>query len=181
MTILSEKEFTLINRIGNNNSELTQRQIAQHTGFSLGLTNLILRRLAKKGYVKVKQLTHKKMRYILTSKGMIEKTKKSYGYICKVIKEMQYIKNVIIELLRAEYQKGNKVFGILGNGELAGLVELCSDNFPDIKTIRIDSNNFYNTHKDEVNIMLDCQDFPDKGIAKDIKSINLIDYIAALK
>ena len=96
MSMLTEKELRIIDRIGDNGGKITQRQIASHTGFSLGLTNLILKKLAKTGYVKVKQLNSKKIHYILTSKGMIEKTQKSYRYIFKTINNIKYLKEILL-------------------------------------------------------------------------------------
>ena len=177
MPALSEKEFTVIDRIGNNGSELTQCQIAQHAGLSLGLTNLILKKLTRKGYIKITHLTPKKMHYILTRKGMIEKAEKSYRYVCRTVREMRRIEGVVSEVLKAEYLKGIRVLGIIGDGELEEVIYLCSRDIQGLEAIRLnqfDSDN----NTDGVDIILDCRKKPrEQGNNIKNKTINMIDYI----
>jgi len=54
---------------------LTQRDLAQRLGVALGLTNLYLRRLATKGFIKIaefpnKPVARKRLRYLLTPTGI---------------------------------------------------------------------------------------------------------------
>src|SRR5262249_61580513 len=65
---------------------LTQRALAQRLGVALGLTNLYLKRLAKKGAIKIvefprKPATRKRLRYLLTPTGMAEKTRLTYEHM----------------------------------------------------------------------------------------------------
>jgi len=48
---------------------LTQRSLASSMGVALGLTNLLIRRLAAKGYVKVSHLGTRHVRYLMTTAG----------------------------------------------------------------------------------------------------------------
>src|SRR2546427_12786243 len=57
---------------------LTQRVLAQRLGVALGLTNLYLKRLASKGLITITEFprkphARKRLRYILTPKGFLEK------------------------------------------------------------------------------------------------------------
>jgi DNA-binding MarR family transcriptional regulator len=81
-SIIGERELRIIEEISQNQN-LTQRKISHKLGLSLGMTNIILKRLASKGYIKVKGLNRRKVQYILTPKGFAEKTKKSYRYFLK--------------------------------------------------------------------------------------------------
>ncbi len=76
---IGERELKIIEEISREKN-LTQRKISHKLGLSLGMTNLVLKRLANKGYIKVKGLNRRKVQYILTPKGFAEKTKKSYRY-----------------------------------------------------------------------------------------------------
>lgn len=48
---------------------VTQRSLASHLGIALGLTNLLVRRLVAKGFVKVAGLGTRHVRYLMTTAG----------------------------------------------------------------------------------------------------------------
>lgn len=178
MKALTEKELTIIDKIGNNGGKITQRQIARHAGFSLGLTNLILKRLAKKGYIKISQLTPKKMHYILTRKGLAEKTKKSYHYIFKTIREIKNINNCIQQLMINECQNGMKKIGILGENELTEIIKNFTNQIPQVEIVWLGEKPAINDTQG-IDFLINCinngRDFAKINIQK---KINLIDYIA---
>ncbi len=120
---ISEKEFGVISCL-DKDSQYNQRLIAQRAGISLGLTNLIIQRLVKKGYVKFKQLTPKKIQYMLTPKGMTAKVKRSYDFTRHTIATMRDMKQRIQETILKSYEDGSRRFLIQGKGELADLVEI---------------------------------------------------------
>lgn len=120
---IGERELKIIEEISREKN-LTQRKISHKLGLSLGMTNLVLKRLANKGYIKVKGLNRRKVQYILTPKGFTEKTKKSYRYLLKVIDSLKIMRKKIQQLILMEYEKGKTHFIILGDGELADIIEL---------------------------------------------------------
>ena len=138
---ISEKEFTILKEISNNHQP-NQRLIAERTGISLGLTNFIIKRLVKKGYVKASQLDARKVQYLLTPKGFSEKLKKSYNYTLKTINLVKSIKEKIQELIITEYNKGKKEFIIRGKSELADITEIAFRTIAleGIKYYRMDGN-----------------------------------------
>ena len=125
--MISERELRIIEEISRDKN-LTQRKISHRLGLSLGMTNIILKRLASKGYIKVKGLNRRKVQYILTPKGFTEKTEKSYRYLLKTIHSLQEMKKKIQRLILMEYKKGKTHFVISGEGELADIVELSLKN-----------------------------------------------------
>jgi DNA-binding MarR family transcriptional regulator len=136
----SEKEFAIIKAIsGNPDIHQDQRIIAKNTGISLGMTNLIMKRLIKKGYIKALQLNRRKIRYILTPKGFSEKAKKSCRYTIKTINLFGLIKGKIQELIERESATGRKEFLIAGDGELADIIEFAfqSVNSSELKYSRV--------------------------------------------
>lgn len=138
---MDEKEFAVIREIANNHQP-SQRLIARKLGLSLGLTNLIIKRLVKKGYLKVSQLNARKLQYILTPHGIAEKTKKSYHYTLKTIKSIKNLKDKIQEIILNEYKNGKRKFVIQGNNELATLVEISlrNLNLEGLEYINADNN-----------------------------------------
>lgn len=125
MTIkqLSDKELAVIKEISEN-ATIDQRTIAQNTGLSLGLTNLIIKKLVKTGYVKIKQLSGRKIKYILTPKGFIEKTKKSYNYILRTTKQFLNIYNKLENLIYEQYSHKKIKFYIVATDEIYKILEL---------------------------------------------------------
>src|SRR5215510_9592761 len=66
-----ERELEILTAIAEGEST-TQRALAARLGVALGLTNLYLKRMAKKGYIKVAEFPHrpaarKRLRYLLTA------------------------------------------------------------------------------------------------------------------
>lgn len=59
----------------------SQRDLARELNISLGLVNSFIKRLTLKGYVKATTIPRKRIKYILTPKGMTEKTRLTYNYI----------------------------------------------------------------------------------------------------
>jgi hypothetical protein len=53
----------------------TQRALAADLGIALGLTNLLVRRIVKKGWVKAVNIAPQRVRYLITPAGIAEKTR----------------------------------------------------------------------------------------------------------
>ena len=74
----------------------TQRQLASSLGFSLGKLNYCMKALKAKGLIKISNFKNnpKKLNYIyiLTPKGMTEKTKLTINFMKKKMKEYEELK-----------------------------------------------------------------------------------------
>lgn len=136
---LNEREFELINIVG---SELgsSQRDLSHHIDLSLGATNMLLRRLIAKGYIRIGQLNKRKVKYILTPKGFSEKLKKSVKYTLKTIKSIELIKANIKEIILPSYEQGERSFIVLGRSDFALLIEMVfrESGFEGYKIIYVD-------------------------------------------
>ena len=126
---MDEREFELINIIGGEIGA-NQRDLSRQMNLSLGMTNMLVRRLLTKGYIRIRQLNKKKMEYILTPKGFMEKTRKSVNYTLKTINSIGLLKQSIAALLRTAYDQGARKFYLLGGSDLSGLVDMAArENF----------------------------------------------------
>jgi len=65
----------------NSNQNPSQRDLARKLNISLGLVNSFIKRLAKKGYVKITTIPSKRLSYMLTPQGFGEKTRLTYKFI----------------------------------------------------------------------------------------------------
>ena len=103
---------------------LTQRKLSKKLGIALGLTNLYLKRLIKKGYIMVDTMPRNRIIYNLTPKGIAEKSKLTYEYMkysFNFYKDLRSrLKNVFLAIEKEEAKK--VVF--YGAGEIAEIAYL---------------------------------------------------------
>ena len=59
----------------------SQRDLSNKLDISLGLVNSFVKRLANKGYFKITMIPKNRVKYILTPKGVMEKTRLTYQYL----------------------------------------------------------------------------------------------------
>ena len=126
---ISDKELKIIEEIERNKG-ITQRELSKRAGISLGMVNISLRELAKKGYVKVRGMNKQSLEYVITPRGFSEKAKKSYRYFRNTLASLRKMKEKIQLLILTEYSKGARDFFILGDGELADIVEMSFKSLP---------------------------------------------------
>jgi DNA-binding MarR family transcriptional regulator len=126
--MVNEKELKVIEQISKEN-DLTQRELSRRTKLSLGAINIILKRLVIRGLIKTKNLTPKKVEYIITPKGVSEKASKTYDYVRKTIAMVSLVKNEIARIVLEEFNRGQKKFIILGKSNLADIIELALKGF----------------------------------------------------
>lgn len=74
------KTLKILDEIGNDEVP-SQREIARNLNISLGLVNSFIKRLARKGYLKISSVPSNRVKYLLTPKGAAEKTRLTYQYI----------------------------------------------------------------------------------------------------
>jgi len=163
---LTEKEYAVITAISSSDRP-GQREIAHKAGISLGLANLLIKKMIGKGYVKAAQLDKKKIQYILTPRGFSEKAKKSYQFTIKTINMLKNIERVIQELIIEKYKAGADRIVVSGHGELFILTEMALKN---IKDLNID---YAPVTIDQGKLFID---FFSNGIKTN--SIDLIDHIS---
>ncbi len=125
---LAEKEFLLIQEISRQPLR-TQRDLSQSVGLSLGMTNLLIKRLSRKGLIKITQLDWKRTQYLLTLQGVLEKTKKSYDYTRYTLRIFSQIQDNITAVLHREHRAGRRFFHFVAQDEL---LELLSETVDDL-------------------------------------------------
>jgi DNA-binding MarR family transcriptional regulator len=124
-----DKETRLLDALARNDG-LSQRQVAKETGLSLGMVNLILRRLVKTGALKVVNLNGRTARYLLTPAGAAEKTRRAYDYLHRTMETFRDLRVRIDGLLAELHAAGAREFIIRGEGEVADIAELCLSRTP---------------------------------------------------
>lgn len=103
---------------------VTQRSLADQLGMALGLTNIYLKRLVRKGYVKCVNIQSNRLRYLLTPKGIREKTRLTYEFMEYSLTLYSQVRGQLRARL-APYAEGDRRrVAIYGGGEIAELAFL---------------------------------------------------------
>ncbi len=126
---MDEREFELINILGARMGA-NQRHLSRLMNLSLGMTNMLIRRLVTKGHIRTKQLNKRKVEYILTPQGFAEKMRKSIKYTLKTINSIGLIKTRVKDILLDLYQAGTRNFPIVGKSDLSTLIEMVAQEIP---------------------------------------------------
>ena len=94
----NEDQFAVLRKI-KNKPESTQRELAKDLGFSLGKLNYCLKALKNKGLIKINNFSKNPNKinyiYVLTPKGIAEKTKLTINFMKRKMKESEELKSEI--------------------------------------------------------------------------------------
>ncbi|MBF0330167.1 MAG: winged helix-turn-helix transcriptional regulator [Nitrospirae bacterium] len=110
--------------------QTTQRTLADDLGIALGLVNAYLKRLGKKGYIKITTLPRNRIKYIITPKGFAEKTKLTYTYMNYSLEYFKEARSKIEDAYKSMIENGCKTVIIWGDGELAELCFISTRGLP---------------------------------------------------
>ena len=95
-----ERELRLLEEI-ERSPRVTQRALSRKLTIGLGMTNLLLRRLASKGYVRARQASWRSWAYALTPKGVARKTQLVAMYVERVLARYRTIRETLDRELSA--------------------------------------------------------------------------------
>ena len=94
----NQDHFNVLRKIKNKPNS-TQRELAEELGFSLGKLNYCLKALKNKGLVKVKNFRKNPNKlnyiYVLTPRGIAEKTKLTLNFMKRKMQEYDELKKEI--------------------------------------------------------------------------------------
>ncbi len=105
-------------------SALTQRHLARELGIALGLANAYLRRCAKKGLIKMRQVPLNRYAYYLTPRGFAEKSRLTAEYLSASFDFFRQARRDCTTLLAAAAGRGWRRVALVGAGELAEIAVL---------------------------------------------------------
>ena len=97
----SNDHFEVLRKI-NKYPKASQRELAKDLGFSLGKLNYCLKALKQKGLVKISNFKEKKnkinyIQYVITPKGIAERTKLTINFMKRKMQEYDELKNELEE------------------------------------------------------------------------------------
>jgi len=134
-TTLHESEYSLLEAIyasiaQNEASKATsQRELAQASGLSLGMTNVLLKRFVERGWIKLSHLNKRKVLYALTAEGMEEISRRVVDYFSRASHTAALYRKRIDAFVRAATEQGYTALELVGPDELDFLFDYaCEKN-----------------------------------------------------
>jgi len=122
MELESRRDLQLLEAL-EHEATITQRTLASRLGMALGLTNLYLKRLVRKGYVKCVTVSPNRLVYSLTPKGLARKARLTYEFMKYSLDfyrdARQHLRRNLVDAVAEK-----KRVAIFGTGDAAELVFL---------------------------------------------------------
>lgn len=109
--------------------DITQRDLASRLGIAVGLANACLRKMARKGLVKIKRINSRNITYHLTPAGIAEKARLSLQFAETTIDYYRRAKALVSETLARLESAGVTRIAILGATDVAEIVAICSHGY----------------------------------------------------
>jgi DNA-binding MarR family transcriptional regulator len=123
MNVQGQRDLLLLSEV-ERDAGVTQRSLSTKLGVALGLTNLYLKRLARKGCIKITTIPRNRIQYLLTPQGLAEKSRLTYLYMQHSLSYYRDMRARLKEMMsRLDGSHGQRVV-IYGTTELAELAYL---------------------------------------------------------
>lgn len=123
MNLQGQRDLILLTELERDGA-VTQRSLATKLGVALGLTNLYVKRLAKKGFVKITTIPSHRIRYLLTPQGFAEKSRLTYLYMQYSLSHYRDMRARLRDVLSRVTVVGGRRIVIFGTSEFAEMAYL---------------------------------------------------------
>ena len=117
------RELRLLEEV-DSSPDQSQRQLAHRLGIALGVANLLVRSLARKGYIRMTRLGWRRWAYALTPAGVARKLHLTVAYIERFVDHYRRVRLLLREDLSQLPLNTESRVAILGTTEVAELVYL---------------------------------------------------------
>jgi DNA-binding MarR family transcriptional regulator len=123
MNLQGQRDLVLLTELERDGA-VTQRSLATKLGVALGLTNLYVKRLARKGFVKITTIPSHRIRYLLTPQGFAEKSRLTYLYMQYSLIHYRDMRARLRDTLSRATGSGVRRVVIFGTSEFAEMAYL---------------------------------------------------------
>lgn len=111
-------------------SSITQRHLSDNLNIALGLVNAYIKRLAKKGYIKITKGPMNRVKYVVTKKGFTHRVSLTYDYLHTSINYFKDARKRIDNIYGQMIKAGVESVLIWGDGEIAELAYISLRGLP---------------------------------------------------
>lgn len=117
------REAVLLDHLARN-PDATQASLAAQLGVAVGTVNWYLKRFVAKGWVKVKRVRGRKLRYVLTPEGMALRARLTVAYVERSMRLYRETRAQVRTLLEQVREAGWSAVRLEGQGDLADVCRL---------------------------------------------------------
>ena len=125
----TEHEIDLIEHLVESPDHVHQRDLARVLGLSLGMTNAIIARVARKGWITIRKVNNRNIHYAVTPSGIEQITRRSYGYLRRTIRNVVDYRQAIEAVIQSALSKGYGKLVLVGRSDLDFIVEYACSTF----------------------------------------------------
>jgi DNA-binding MarR family transcriptional regulator len=104
--------------------DVNQATLAAQLGVAVGTANILIKNLIEKGYVKAKRAQRKKLRYIITPKGIAHRAELTVNYIENSLRLYRRTRKQVKELLAEVREMECDSVRIVGDGDIGEICRL---------------------------------------------------------
>lgn len=122
----NDSEYLLLSTIKDltgKRTDISQRDLSRAINLSLGMTNVLLKRLSQKGLILIQKASSRTVSYILTPDGMNELGRRTYRYLKSTLKTVVLYKEQINSITRDAKSRGILRVGLLGKSDIDFIIE----------------------------------------------------------
>jgi DNA-binding MarR family transcriptional regulator len=106
------------------NPDTTQASLAAQLGVAVGSINWYLKRLIRKGYVKVTHLQRRKLKYFVTPQGLVVKARLTSQYMEASLRVYRELRREAQDTLSTIRAAGHEAVALEGDGEAMEIFRL---------------------------------------------------------
>jgi DNA-binding MarR family transcriptional regulator len=122
-----QRDLVLLEQI-EQHPDMTQASLAAQLGVAVGTINWHLKRLVAKGFIKVRRIERRKLRYLITPEGLALRANLTLDYIQTSFRMYRLVRERMLEVIDELHQKGYGAVRLAGDGDVAEICRLtCLD------------------------------------------------------
>jgi len=107
----------------------SQRDFAKATNLSLGMTNALLKRFAEKGWIMMKKVSPRTIRYALTPDGMNTLAERSKNYMSRTFRNIRECTESMERVVMESMQRGCSQVVLYGESDIAFIIEYACSKY----------------------------------------------------
>lgn len=104
--------------------DATQASLAEQLGVAVGTVNWHIKRLVAKGYVKVRRVERRKLRYLITPDGLALRARLTVDYIQNQFQLYRLVRGRMLTVIDEARGQGYSAVRLEGDGDVADVCRL---------------------------------------------------------
>jgi DNA-binding MarR family transcriptional regulator len=114
-----EREYAILESIRRQagRSAVRQRDLARTVGVSLGMTNVIVKKLVQRGWLLIRKVNNRNIHYVVTPAGVDELASRSFAFLKRTVRNVVVYKDILEKYLRGIQETGLSGIVLVGRSD----------------------------------------------------------------